>query len=215
MAKTDWEVMRKAAEVMGETAPAGDDPPPPDLGHLLDSGHRRIARRIMIHAGASRPYKMWLPDRFVLLANELAGEGFEVVWCEEGEAPGLDAAVQILKKGGLKEFIQAMAACGMFVGNNSGPMNLANALGIPAVIFSGPSPPKWDPFWHGEKVVNLRLADLACQPCDKISGPVNACRNTNEPMACMKRWSVEEVKRTVVDLWTRHHEGEGSSAAVN
>lgn len=207
MAAQDWSLLLHSATVVDglENLPAA--PPAPDLRHLLVDGSTADPRRILVHPGASRDYKKWPLDRFVALANHLTGEGFSVSWCRQdgtGES-ALAPSVQILPPGDLKSFIRHLACCGLFVGNNSGPMNLANALGLPAVIFSGPSPPKWDPFWHRERTVNLRLPDLACQPCDAVTGPVNKCLNKTEPMACMRRWSVEQVTGQVRDLWNQSY----------
>ena len=196
MAEQDWMVMREVSRVLGDDENGfPDTPPAPDLEHLLPADGRKSPRRALIHGGASREYKRWPLARFVELGNRLADAGFEVAWCsqEEDAEKELSPRIDILPQGSLRDFIVATARCGVFVGNNSGPMNIANALGLPCVIFSGPSPEKWDPFWHREQNLNLRDAELPCQPCDPVTGPVGSCQNTAEPMACMNRWSVDSV----------------------
>ena len=90
-----------------------------------------------------------------------------------------------------------MAGARHFVGNNSGPMNIASALGVSGTILNGPSAANWDPPWHGERFDLLRDPALACQPCDPLTHPANVCQNREHPMACMLRWSVDDVLKEV------------------
>ena len=208
MAEQDWEVIRKLDDIDScEIESISEKPPAPDLSHLIKASNRVSARRILIHPGASRAYKQWPLTRFVGLAEKLVERGFEVVWYtqdapEESRLPG---AVIRRSLGSLNEFINDLASARLFIGNNSGPMNLANALQLPSIIFSGPSPPKWDPYWHRDRVVNLRVPELACQPCDKVSGPINHCTNEESPMACMQEISVDHVCGKVDQLWEQFY----------
>ncbi len=163
---------------------------------------KTIVHRILIHPGASRAYKQWTFSRFEELAEQLVARGFEVVWITQNtdDKNRLPASVIQKTPSDLKSFVNDLASAELFVDNNSGPMNLANALGIPSVIFSGPSPEKWAPYWHREHVSNLRVPDLRCQPCDPVSGPVNACQNCESPMACMNGISVDFVIQEIERL---------------
>jgi ADP-heptose:LPS heptosyltransferase len=169
--------------------------PPPDLSAF----GRREHGGIFIHAGASRDYKKWPLDSYVALATRLSAST-QVIWMDQGlpAEEALPATVQRVKPGTLGDLIREMAGARLFIGNNSGPMNLASALGVPGLIFNGPSTAAWDPYWHRERFDLLRDADLPCQPCDLPMRPVNACQNQAEPMACMKRWSVERVHERVM-----------------
>lgn len=196
MALQDWALLNTGLNhsLGGALSDFQDLPPAPDLSHLIKGDKHVVPGRIMIHPGASREYKKWPIDRFANLANLLVTEGKEVFWCnQDGDEGLLDSRVMRLPLGQLSEFIEKLSSCSLFVGNNSGPMNLANALAVPLVVFSGPSPHKWDPFWNKNEVTNLRVEELDCQPCDKIYGAVNSCSNTAEPMACMTRISVDYV----------------------
>lgn len=205
MAEQDWAICQKVAELLlGETVTS--IPPSPCLAHLLEKGIKPEQKRVMIHAGASRSYKCWPVKNFVALANRLSSDGFQVFWAQQKDKNEQDLSkqVEVLSAGPLNEFIAQLAGCGFFIGNNSGPMNLANALCIPSIIFSGPSPPKWDPYWHSEGVRNLRLPDLSCQPCDSVSQAMNQCQNEEEPMACMNRWTVDSVYEQFKTLLNRN-----------
>lgn len=180
----NWRIARALVPELPET------PPPPDLSAFGREEHGGV----LIHAGASREYKKWPLESYVALAARLVAST-PVVWMDQGQ-PGeeeLPATVRRVKPGSLDGLIRQIAGARLFIGNNSGPMNLASALGVPGIIFNGPSTAAWDPFWHRERFDLLRDPALPCQPCDLPMRPVNACQNTAEPMACMRRWSVERV----------------------
>lgn len=176
-----------------------DEIPPPDLSAFGREDHRGV----FIHAGASREYKKWPMENFIDLANRLSAHS-PVVWMNQGHAAeeALLPAIQRLSQGTLGDLIRQIAGARLFIGNNSGPMNIAASLGIPGIIFNGPSTSAWDPFWHRDRFEILRDPTLRCQPCDHVSRPVNACFNTAEPMACMKRWSVEHVHEMALQKLT-------------
>ena len=127
------------------------------------------------------------------------------VWMEQrvAEEADLTVAVQRMPVGTLDEFVRLMTGARHFVGNNSGPMNLASALGIPSTIFNGPSTPNWDPPWYRDRFDLLLDPSLACQPCDRLTHPVNACQNSVHPMTCMDRWGVTEVHERIMLRLTR------------
>lgn len=193
-ARQNWRIAQAMLARWGQPA-FPDVIPAPDLSAFGREDHGAIA----IHAGASRAYKRWPLQRFIELANKLV-ETHPVLWFDQNEAAEtlLDPRIRRVTPGSLHDFIRLLAGARHFIGNNSGPMNLASALGIPSTIFNGPSRPNWDPVWHSEKFDLLRDAALACQPCDLFYRPVNHCQNTLHPMACMDRWSVGEAHQRVI-----------------
>ena len=201
VAEQNWGIARHLAGLLGASLP--DNPPAPDLTGLIDRSASTPGTDIVIHAGASRAYKRWPVDRYVRLANLLA-TNHRVTWIEQGgEQHGLSPEVTRLEQGDLSRFVTLLSGAKLFVGNNSGPMNIASALGVPGIIFNGPSTSVWDPAWHFERFTLLRDPTLACQPCDHFTHPVNICRNAAEPMACMNRWSVETVVEKVHEMLAR------------
>ncbi len=161
---------------------------------------------IIIHAGASREYQRWPLHHFIALANRLA-ETHPVRWISQGDDADLSKAVERVKTNTLDELVRVLAGAKLFVGNNSGPMHIASALGIPGVILIGPSSPRWDPVWYRERFELLREPRISCQPCDSATNPVNRCLNTLTPMACLNRWSVDAVHVKVLSLWARVYAG--------
>ena len=97
--QTNWRIAGTLVEELGGHWPAV--PPPPDLSHLLapggDGNPTRKNGRVVIHAGASRAYQRWFPERYAELANRLVGQaGMEVWWIDTpvpGDPPELSPAV--------------------------------------------------------------------------------------------------------------------------
>ncbi|MEE8484555.1 MAG: glycosyltransferase family 9 protein [Nitrospinota bacterium] len=81
-------------------------------------------------------------------------------------------------------------SCDLYIGNDSGPMHMAAALGIPVVAFFGPSDPAvWGPVGtHGHAV---RAPKMDCMPCDH-----NKCRLAGQH--CMAQIKVENIKRAIL-----------------
>ena len=204
----DWTALRLLLDQLEvvTTDEVASLPPRPSLVHLMPDGKKpeRMPRRVFVHAGASMPYKRWPLERFVELSNRL-GENYEVWWSDAGasgeETAQLCPAVRRIGQGSIAEFVTAMASCGMFIGNNSGPMNVAFAVGTPTLILNGAATRSWDPIWNPRRHRLLRVEGLACQPCENAAGPVRRCTNVHEPMACMESWSVDGVANELHEHW--------------
>jgi heptosyltransferase-3 len=103
-----------------------------------------------------------------------------------------------LKLGRLAALIDS---CGLFIGNDSGPMHMAAALGVPAVAFFGPSDPrKWGP-WQA-KGTTVLPPKMACMPC----GDDEKCGYA--PTHCMTRIEMSEIKSAIRNMLAK------SAAAV-
>lgn len=190
VASHNWRIARTKFE-LPECMPAPD----------LSAFGRDESGAIVIHAGASRDYQRWPMKNFIELANRLA-ETHAVRWIVQGGETGLSDAVHQVKTSTLNELVRVIAGAKCFVGNNSGPMHIASACGTPGVILIGPSSPRWDPLWHRERFDLLREPRLSCQPCDLATKPANRCVNTQTPMACLNRWSVDAVHERVIKFCT-------------
>ena len=80
----------------------------------------------------------------------------------------------------------------VLVTTDSGPMHLAAAVGTSVIALFGPTAP-WRTGPYGQNHTVLR-AGITCSPCFK-----KQCLTTEyEERACMKRLSVDEVARAVL-----------------
>lgn len=170
-------------------------PPCPELADLCAKQEASSANQpILIHPGASLPHKRWPQENFTALANRLSQE-HPVHWIAHGASapPTLAPKVIVRTPTDLPAVLTELHQAALFIGNHSGPFHLANALGTPSLILSGPTRIDWDPIWHVEKTQILRAPGLSCLPCDSPDRPSLHCTNLNNPMACMEAWSVDHV----------------------
>jgi len=193
LAQWDWEMAR--ALLSGTDVQWTESPPPPEVG-VPATGRPRARPRILVHAGASRDYQRWPAQRFADLAAKLASD-FDVVWVQAPEASWTKPApgVEVAPSQSLGDFMRLASSADLFVGNHSGPLHLASAMGLACVVPTGPTLPACDPFWHRDRVVLLRRQGLSCMPCDHLIASPNRCLNSQSPMACLDYWSVEAVER--------------------
>lgn len=74
-----------------------------------------------------------------------------------------DDVVDLVGKTNVRELAVLLRGAALVVSNDSGPMHLAAALGVPLVATFGPtSPLRTGPYQRSEAVVRL---DLVCEPC--------------------------------------------------
>jgi ADP-heptose:LPS heptosyltransferase len=154
-------------------------------------------RAIVIHAGATKDFQRWPSENFVNLANCLCKD-HQIYWIRNmiPNVIGLDSAVQMVDTRSIADLVTVLAGARLFIGNNSGPFQIASALGIPSLIINGPSSRCWDPFWFPERIRMLRDESVPCVPCEAYYAQ---CRNPRR-MQCMDKWTVAAVEREA-RLW--------------
>ncbi|HEX8997360.1 MAG TPA: glycosyltransferase family 9 protein [Ktedonobacterales bacterium] len=181
------------AEYALALAAALDAPAPADDRglRLADLGWEEIAPtpsrageppRIALHAGggAYSLARRWPASRFVALANALWEEFGATITLLGGpeerslQEEMLDALGHPrwvdAPPGGLspRHLARTLAASDLFIGNDSLPMHLAAAAGVPVVAIFGPSNAQaWGPYApHApERAIVVRRDDLPCSPC--------------------------------------------------
>lgn len=86
------------------------------------------------------------------------------------------------------ELIALLERCHLFIGNDSGPLHLAAALGLPTVSFFGPE----TPFLYGPvgRRHSTFYKDLPCSPCLNV---YNVKTSDCQDNRCLKAITVEEV----------------------
>jgi ADP-heptose:LPS heptosyltransferase len=90
-----------------------------------------------------------------------------------------------------------MRECGLFVSNDSGPMHMAAASGVPTVAIFGPTNPVWlRPWGVRHRVVR---AEPACSPCFRYSPKPMECVEARD-FSCIGGISVEQVFRACREL---------------
>jgi lipopolysaccharide heptosyltransferase II len=119
---------------------------------LTSSGLKPDSLRIALGAGASYgSAKCWPPDRFAELANRLQAQwGADVIlFGTRAEAPVSSAIAaglhrpptDLTGKTAISDLPALLSQCHLFIGNDSGAMHVAAAVGLPVVAVFGPTDP--------------------------------------------------------------------------
>ncbi len=141
---------------------------------LAQSGAHLDSLRIAIGAGASYgSAKCWSPSRFAELANRLQSQtdGDVILFGTAAEATvtrGISSElrkppIDLTEKTAIADLPALLSQCHLFIGNDSGAMHVAAAVGLPVVAVFGPTDP------HGTAPVTPRCTIVQqrpyCSPC--------------------------------------------------
>jgi heptosyltransferase-3 len=153
---------------------------------------------VVIQPTASFPSKQWPAERFGRLGRSLKERTGRRVLVS---LPGFDArnvgdffsrefpVVSDLPSG---ELMALLETASLYVGNDSGPMHVAAALGTPVVgIFGSSDPQRWHPWGVPHRTL---WAGLDCSPCHG-----KWCVNASQ-FACLTELPVETVLDAVLEL---------------
>jgi ADP-heptose:LPS heptosyltransferase len=135
-----------------------------------------VAGPVGIHPGAGSPTKCWPLDGYLELIDRLHDAGHRCrIFLGEVEMerwPGeeihrLQSADETVQPATYLDLFRELSACSAFVGNDSGPGQLAGIIGLPSVILFGSTDPAiWKPL--GPRVGVLRREPLASLPAEQV-----------------------------------------------
>lgn len=141
---------------------------------LHKSGARPAVRRIAIGAGASYgSAKCWPPSRFAEVANRLQSESdADVMLFGTTAEAGVSAAIaaelrrppiDLTGRTAIADLPALLSQCHIFIGNDSGAMHVAAAVGLPVVAVFGPT----DPFGTAPVTPHCSIVQQRpyCSPC--------------------------------------------------
>ena len=179
---------------------------PPPLRYEL---HQRESSRlreklggkpyVVIHPAALMATKRWEPGRFGEVAQGLAARNFKIVVTagpgEEsfaGQAAGKIDGAAIMLGLTIPELAELIRGARLYVGNDSGPMHLAAAVGTPTIAVWGSSDSRrWRPWNVDHRVVQN---PFECNPC-----PGYRCLVADSPL-CIESVTVNQVDVAVDEL---------------
>jgi len=168
---------------------------------------------ICIHPGARRKFRQWTSEGFAEISDWLVSEGFQVVFVGgKGDLQKINEIMNHMKHhafnlGGmlsLGEVIALFTISRLFIGNDTGPLHLASAIGtLPVVgLFFRPGSDKtWYPFTRESLVLR---GDAGCEECDG-----NNCAS----LECTKNLSAAEVRNAVEKILSGPHYSEAITEA--
>ena len=144
------------------------------LETLLEAGARSHALRIAVGAGASYgSAKCWPPGRFAQALNAFLShrDADVILFGTPAEVPVSSAIaanlakppIDVTGKTTIADLPALLSQCHLFLGNDSGAMHVAAAVGLPIVAIFGPTDP------DGTSPVTLRATIVQqkpyCSPC--------------------------------------------------
>jgi heptosyltransferase-2 len=155
------------------------------------------------------PAKRWLPERFAGLADRLIGalSADVLIFGSAAERPLAEEIAGSMKhtptivagETSLRQLLSLMAGCRLIVANDSGPMHLAAAMGIPLVaIFGSTDERATGPLGRRIRIIKK---GVECSPCGRRECPID--------FRCMADLSVEEVYRATLEFvkhWNITHD---------
>lgn len=149
---------------------------------------------IGFHIGAGYPSKLWTPEKYGIIIKRLYDEfGIHAILVGGEEDRAIFKRIESVIRDtnsincigvtNIKETAALIEKCKLFIGNDSAPVHIAAAIGIPViVIFSAANNPVgWKPF--GSNVTCI-TKDVQCKYCEKFE-----CVDTK----CMRMITVDEV----------------------
>jgi heptosyltransferase-2 len=169
---------------------------------LLELGIDSERPLVLLSPGASYgPAKRWPTSRFARLATlfQVQNEAAVLIIGSAGEAEiaadifsSLDKKPAVLTgQTTLRQLIGLISLASLLVSNDTGPMHIANALGVPVVAIFGPTDPRITGPFEGPAAVIKK--DVPCWPCSYRTCPYDH--------RCMTQIEPEEVHRAAAALW--------------
>ena len=155
---------------------------------------------IAIHPGSPIPLKRWMSERYAELADRLiaqkraqilfVGVKDEIPIITEIQGLMRAESINIAGKTTLTQLASILHTCNVFIGNDSGPMHLAAAVGTQTIGLYGPGDPtRFGPV--GAKCQTIRQK-FDCPPCTGTT-----CRFGKE--GCMSAIQVDDVIQVLED----------------
>jgi heptosyltransferase-2 len=139
-----------------------------------------------MHSGARNPVRQWGEQNFLEVAQRLAEcYGVKILWFyEPGSSPPATRSGVTPIAVPLRTFLALVSKCRLFICNDTGPMHLTAAVGVPVVAVFGPGMSAWwGPRSAGSQVVAHE--GVWCRPC------FDYCR-FDQPY-CLRMINVETV----------------------
>ena len=157
---------------------------------------------VPMHAGSSRdwPAKRWPEAYFRLLAASLQDHGLQVVWIGSQDEQSLNermaahAGTDATAEFGLDGLLALAAQAVFAVSNDSGPMHVLAAAGLPVYAFFGPT--DWRRSHALGQAERVLFKPVSCSPCHLPVCPPqqgHVCMQGMTPGAVIKRLAADGV----------------------
>lgn len=163
---------------------------------------------VAFHIAASKAPRAWHAERFGEVGAKLFAEARlrPVLLGTSGEASFHSAfkkvcpdAIDLAGKTSLRGMAAVLERARLFVGNDSGPMHLAAAVGTPVAAVFGPGSPRKTAPWAPPERVRTLWAGLHCSPCRQAFWKECSPELSGKP-ACLEAVSAEALTLAALGL---------------
>ena len=162
------------------------------VNELLESHSISYSQKIVsINPQAKWDTKLWDSEKFSIVADWIAEQGFKIVFTGSAEDADLNdliinmmkyQAINLSGKTSLKMLAALFARSTFIVSTDTGPMHIGASVHTPVIAIFGPTAPwRTGPYGEIHKVIRT---ELDCSPCYK---------RTCSTMECMKSISSQQV----------------------
>ena len=171
---------------------------------------------VILQPGARHWFKAWPPERFAELADCLTSQyGCQILIGGSSQEGDLAKQVRQMAKSRpiiiagrttVRQFAAIAKRAALFIGNDSGAMHIASAVGTPVVALFGPtSPREWGPCGGPAEILYKEVdCRRSCRP---------TCTKGEEN--CMKLITVHEVYAAAQRLLAGHVQGAALDCSSN
>ncbi len=140
------------------------------------------------------PSKQWDIKNFIELSKKLVevynakiiltGSKNDISLSKELMKNNQEGIINLVGKTSIRELIELIKRCDLFLGSDSGPMHISGLVGTPTITLFGPTDPKrWKPL--GDKNIIIHK-NMPCSPCGEHF-------NCSKQKECMTKIKVKEV----------------------
>jgi len=175
---------------------------------IFESNYDRNGR-ILIHPFGGWAAKEWGLDKFILLAEKLSSvysvtliAPFNFIGRKEKQE-AKEKNIAITETGSVAELIKQTRDCSVFIGNDSGPLYIANMLGKPTFTIYGPTNPDYSlPFGDNHTYIIKSIhcsAEKNKQYCYTTAGLLGC-----PAFICMESLEVDEVYKKALPFVRQH-----------
>lgn len=161
---------------------------------------------IGISVAAGNKLKQWPLDRFANLADQLVEKmKARIIFIGSADDRAAVAKVQKMMQSTsinscgyfkLYELAALLKNLKLFISVDTGPLYIANALGTPVIVVSGPCDAREQSPW-GHKV-RIVQKDIPCLPCSFVISPARFCKQGHR--RCLEEIRPEQVFTAAQDL---------------
>jgi heptosyltransferase II len=184
--------------------------------HLIDSiehvnGLNKFSALVAIAPGTVWNTKRWPADRFAAVCKQIESEQVAVVLLGGKEDELLCRQIQEISRAkncfmlagklSLLQSAELLRRCQALISNDSAPMHLAVAMGIPVIAIFGATVPEFGFAPRGKYDIVLETKGLSCRPCSIHGGnvcPIKTfeCMLSITPETALNAWKSIKSTRT-------------------